>query len=52
MSRRGVSDQTLKALIQRIGPKDKEIKVVTTVARIEKVNIFKMGTITSKKNFN
>ena len=43
MSRRGVSDQILKAPIRRIHVKVKEIKVGTMVITIERVIISKMG---------
>ena len=47
MSRRGVSDQILKAPIRRIHVKVKEIKVGTMVITIERVIIFEMGITTA-----
>ena len=46
MSRRGVSDQNLKAPISKIGAKVKEIKVRTMVTTIERVYMFEIETTT------
>ena len=46
MSRLGVSDQTHKALIRRIGAKDKEIKVGTMGITTERAIMFEMEITT------
>ena len=47
MIRRGVSDQTPKDPIRRIGAKVKETKVGTMVPTTERVNMSDVGTITT-----
>ena len=52
MSRHGVSGQTPKAPIRRIGAKIKEIKVKNMVITIERVIMSEMGIYNRDNNFN